>query len=256
MAFEERARHVVFGAGPLGRAVADAVVAAGHEVVVASRSGGDDVVACDATQAVAVAGLCEGAAVVYNCAQPPYHRWPDEFPPIQRGVLDGAARAGVTFVAAENLYMYGPVDGPITEDLAYRAHTRKGAVRAAMAREVQQAHAAGRVRTTSGRASDFFGARVTSSFLSHRLIERAARGATAWVVGDPDAPHTYTYVRDFARALVVLGVDERALGRAWHVPSAPTPTTRAFLELVAEVAGARPARVRSTPAIALRVGAA
>src|SRR3954452_4871258 len=147
MASEEKALHVVFGAGPLGRAVADAAAAAGHAVTIASRTGGDGAVACDATRPEAVAEVCRGAAVVYNCAQPPYHRWPDEFPPIQRALLDGAGRAGVTFVAAENLYMYGPVDGPITEDLPYAARTRKGSVRATMAREVQEPHAAGRVRT-------------------------------------------------------------------------------------------------------------
>src|SRR3954463_12296054 len=117
MASEERALHVVFGAGPLGRPVAVAAAVAGHAVTIASRTGRDGAVACDATRPEAVAQVCRGAAVVYNCAQPPYHRWPDEFPPIQRALLDSAGRAGVTFVAAENLSKYGPVGGQITENL-------------------------------------------------------------------------------------------------------------------------------------------
>ena len=37
------------------------------------------------------------------------------------------------YVAVENLYAYGPVDGPMTEDLPLRPTTLKGRVRARLA---------------------------------------------------------------------------------------------------------------------------
>jgi hypothetical protein len=52
-------------------------------------------------------------------------------PPLQAGVLEGAASAGAKLVAMENLYMYGPTQGrPLTEDLPHAPNTRKGRVRA------------------------------------------------------------------------------------------------------------------------------
>ena len=74
-----------------------------------------------------------GAAVVYHAASAPYHRWPELLPPLMRGVLDGAAAAGARVVYADNLYAYGPVDGPLTEDLPSRATGPNGRVRATLA---------------------------------------------------------------------------------------------------------------------------
>ena len=76
---------------------------------------------------------CEGAAVVYHCAQPGYTKWPELFPPLTRAVLDGAAAAGAKLVFADNLYVYGPPDGPMTEETPQRAQGKKGRTRIEMA---------------------------------------------------------------------------------------------------------------------------
>ena len=251
--------HVVYGAGPLGRRVAAAASAAGHEVIIASRSGAGPApararhVQADASDAVSVRRLCAGASVIYNCAQPPYDRWGDLFPPIQRALILGASATGARLVAAENLYMYGPVDGPMTEDLPYAASTRKGRVRARMAEELLAADRDGLASTVAGRASDFFGADVATSFMGPAVFRRAARGARVMVVGDPDCLHTYTYVEDFARALVTLGTATGVTGRAWHVPSAPTVTTREFIEIIGWLTG-EPVRVGRLPSTVVRLG--
>jgi len=254
------ALHVVFGAGPLGIAVAEAALARGHSVTLATRSGSRNVpsgartVRCDATRGSEVAESCAGARAIYNCAQPPFTQWPELFPAIQRGLIDGAGRCGAVLVAGENLYMYGPVEGPLTEDLPYQAQTRKGQVRAQMASELQEAYATGRARTTAGRASSFFGPRVIESFMGPRMLRPAFTGGIVRVIGDPDQPHTYTYIRDFAEGLVTLAGDDRALGRAWHVPSAETLTTRRFLMLAGTIAGAGPT-IRRVPSVVVKLGA-
>ena len=178
--------------------------------------------------------------------------WPQLFPRLQAGVLEGAAAAGAKLIAIENLYMYGPTDGrPLTEDLPYAANTRKGRVRAMMSEELMEAHTSGRVRVAIGRASDFFGPRVLASAAGEQVFGRAVEGKSAQVAGDPDQPHTYTYVPDIAKGLVILGEREEAVGRAWHLPSPETLTTRQFVEMIFEEVG-KPARVQAAPKILLR----
>ncbi len=250
--------HVIFGAGPVGLAVVDELVNRGSRVRVVSRGGkarvpvGVEVAAGDASDPAFTREASAGATVVYNALNPPYDRWPELFPRLQAGVIEGAAAAGAKLVAMENLYMYGPTGGqPLTEDLPFAADTRKGEVRARMAEELMAAHEAGKVRATAGRASDFFGPRVLASAAGEQVFGRAVAGKSAQVAGNPDLPHTYTYMPDIGRGLVVLGEHEAALGRAWHLPSPETVSTRRFLEIVFEEAD-HPLRVQRAPKILLR----
>ena len=250
--------HVVFGTGPVGLAVTDELVQRGRRVRMVNRSGGTrvhegvEVAGGDATDANFAREASAGASVVYFALNPPYNQWPELFPPLQAGVIEGAATAGAKLIAMENLYMYGPTDGrPLTEDLPYAANTRKGTVRARMSQELMEAHTGGRVRVAIGRASDFFGPRVLASAAGEQVFGRAAQGKSAQVVGDPDQPHTYTYAPDIGRGLVILGEREEALGRAWHLPSPETVTTRELVEMIFEEVG-KPARIQAVPKIVLR----
>lgn len=250
--------HVVFGTGPVGMYVTDELVQRGRRVRVVNRSGsatvpdGVQVVGGDATDEIFTREATAGASVVYFALNPPYDKWPELFPGLQAGVLEGAASAGAKLVAMENLYMYGPTDGrPLTEDLSYAANTRKGTVRARMSEELMEAHKSGRVRVVIGRASDFFGPRVLVSAAGEQVFGRAVEGKSAQVAGDPDQPHTYTYAPDIGRGLAILGEREEALGKAWHLPSPETVTTREFVEMIFEEVG-KPARIQAAPKILLR----
>src|SRR5260221_544337 len=112
--------HVVVGAGPVGTAVANQLAERGEPAPVIPRSGGGPApraverVAADATDAERLAGLTAGAAVLYNCANPLYHRWLTDWPPIAAALLTAAERSGAVLAVASNLYGYGPVTGPIT----------------------------------------------------------------------------------------------------------------------------------------------
>jgi nucleoside-diphosphate-sugar epimerase len=213
---------------------------------------GVEVVGGDATDEAFARGASEGASVVYFALNPPYDKWPELFPPLQAGVLEGAASAGAKLVAMENLYMYGLTSGrPLTEDLPHAPNTRKGRVRARMSEELMDAHSSGRVRVAIGRASDYFGPRVLASAAGEQVFGRAVQGKSAQVAGDPNQPHTYTYAPDIGRGLVILGEREEALGQAWHLPSPETLTTRQFVEMIFEEVG-KPARIQAAPKILLR----
>jgi nucleoside-diphosphate-sugar epimerase len=240
--------HVVFGTGPLGRAVINALLADGHRVRAINRSGrmsdqpaGVTLAAADVHDTRQVAETTRGAAVIYQCAQPAYHRWVSEYIPLQNAIMQAAITTGARFIVGDNLYMYGDTDGaPLHEALPYAAHTRKGRVRAQAAEAVVQAHARGQLQAAIGRASDFFGPYALGSAAGDRVFGALVKGKQPSVMGDLDAPHTYTYIEDFGRALAILGTHERALGEIWHVPNAPTVSTRQFLQHAFELYGQNP----------------
>jgi nucleoside-diphosphate-sugar epimerase len=148
------------------------------------------------------------------------------------GAIEAAAATGAKLIYADSLYAYGPVSGPLTEDLPYAATGRKGKARAQLAMQLMAAHKSGKLRATIGRASDFYGPGVIQSTVGERVFGFALAGKAASVTGNPDARHTYTFIDDFAKGLVTLGEHDEALGQAWHVPSAETLTTRDFIALI------------------------
>jgi nucleoside-diphosphate-sugar epimerase len=251
--------HVVFGAGQVGRALTARLAGLGLAVRVLSRTrpsgllDGVDWRPADATDPDAATAAAEGASVVYQCLNAPYTDWPARFPPLQRGVLSAAERNGALLVSLENLYGYGPTAGKaMTEDLPLAATTVKGQTRAAMTQELLAAAEAGRVRIAIGRASDFFGAGITTgTTLGERVFANAIAGKRADFIGNPDLPHTYSYVPDIAAGLATLGTDERAVDGVWHLPGPETVTTRQLLELVAGDVG-HPVGVRTLPKLAVR----
>jgi nucleoside-diphosphate-sugar epimerase len=182
---------------------------------------------------------------VFHCAQPAYTEWPEKFPPITDGILEGVSRTNARLVMGDNLYMYGPTNGqPIHEDLPYAATGHKGKTRTAMARTVLDAHQAGKVRATIGRGSDFYGPRVSGSALGQIFFGPVLQGKPANVLGNPHLPHSYTYIRDFGRGLVMLSEHEEAYGRAWHIPNPPAVSTRQFADMVANELG-QPVKLRT-----------
>jgi nucleoside-diphosphate-sugar epimerase len=245
--------HVVFGTGAVGLALVEELQAKGKRVRAVNRGGdadvpeGVEVVGGDATSEDFTKAASADAGVVYFCVNPPYTRWPEMFPPLQAAVMAGAESTGAKLVVMDNLYMYGPTNGrPLTEDLPYAATTRKGSVRAQMANDLMAAHEAGKLRVAVGRASDYFGPRGLLSAMGERVFYPALAGKKAQVMGDPDQPHTYSYIPDIAKGLAVLGERDEADGEVWHLPNAPAVTTRQFIDLVYAAAGTEPG-IRAMP---------
>ena len=249
---------VIFGFGQVGQALAHELRSRGKRVRVVSRSGrgpvldGVEHVPGDATSPAFCRAMCTGAEVVYICLNAPYDRWAKDLPPLQEAVLAGAEAASSKLVVLENLYMYGPHDGPLTEALPHAATDTKGVTRAKMSEALLAAHRSGRVRVAIGRASDFFGPGVVASQLGERAFAPLLAGKTVQMIGDPDAPHSYAYVPDVARALATLGECDEADGRVWHLPSVETHSTREMLHLAGRIAGVQ-ARVSSIAPVLLAV---
>jgi nucleoside-diphosphate-sugar epimerase len=241
--------HVVYGTGPVGTAVIELLVAQGKRVRVVTRSGARkhlppqvEVVRGDATDPSDARPVCAGASHVYNCTNPvDYHRWPEQFPPLQRGVLEGAAANDAKLIVMENLYMYGPHGGaPMTEDMALNGRGSRSTTRVQMTEELFAAHRSGKVRVTSVRASDLFGPHVSESLVGERLFGPLLAGKPAQIFANPDLPHSVSYIRDVGQALITVGAHDAAVGRAWHAPNAPTTTLREFVRILGEEAEVEP----------------
>jgi nucleoside-diphosphate-sugar epimerase len=258
--------HVVFGSGPVGRATALALLARGLGVRIVNRSGRDalgadaaalrdvDVVTGDAADAAFAARAAAGAASVYQTLNPAYHRWAQDFPPLQRGVLAAAEATGARFVNMDNVYSYGRTGGrPLTEQSPQQPHTRKGRVRLDMADELWAAHREERVQVVSGRASDYYGPGAgIASPLGDRVLDAVAAGKRVDLFGDPDLVHSYTYLPDIGEGLAMLGTADGVTGSAWHLPNDPEPwTSRAMTERFFALAGTEP-RIGRLPKLALR----
>ncbi len=249
--------HVVLGAGQIGGRVAARLVAQGQRVrqvhtgrAAVSRPG-VEVMAGDITDLEFAEAATRGAAVVYDCMNPPYHKWPELLLKIGRGSLHGATRAGARLVALDCLYMYGRPEGAMREDSPLRPCSRKGALRVALAELRLAAHRRGDVAVAIGRASDFFGVDLPYSAWSDRFYRRVLAGKPAECMGDPDMLHAYTYVEDIADALVVLGARDEAVGRVWHLPTVAAESTRALTRRLGAALG-RDAKVTRVPRWLLR----
>jgi nucleoside-diphosphate-sugar epimerase len=229
--------HVIFGTGPLGKWTARELVKLDRKVRMVNRSGradglpqGVEIVAADAYDQAGNTVLTRGAAAVYQCAQPAYFEWAEKFPVLQAAILQAAAANGARLVVGDNLYMYGSFNGSLCEDTPPAPNSRKGVVRAQMAQAVLDAHAAGTVRATIGRASDFFG--PDDHALTAYAIRPAVQGKPVNLLGRTDLPHTFTYVPDFGRLLATLGTRDEALGQVWFTPSNPPLTQAEFVGLI------------------------
>ncbi len=250
--------HVIVGAGPVGTATARLLAERGDRVRMVTRRGTGpehpaiERIAADAADAARLTTLTEGATALYNCANPAYHRWPVDWPPLAAALLTAAERTGAVLAGVSNLYGYGPVEGPMTEDTPLAATGTKGRVRNRMWADALAAHRAGRARVTEVRGSDYVGVGGTS--LPMMVLPRVLAGQRVFMPVDWDAPHTWTYVPDVARTLVAAATDERAWGRAWHVPSAPAVPMRDLAVRAAALVGAPTPKLTRMPYPVLWLG--
>jgi nucleoside-diphosphate-sugar epimerase len=252
------ARHLIVGAGPVGSLTASLLASSGEDVRLVSRHADTadephvERIKADASDSGVLHGLAVGASVIYNAASPPYNRWVSDWPPLAASLLSAAEASGAVLVTVSNLYGYGPHEHPMLETDPLSATSAKGRVRAMMWQDALLAYEQDRVRATELRSSDYFGPRVRLSQMGERVIPRVLAGKRVRVIGDPDAAHSWTYITDVGRALIALGSDERAWGRAWHTPTNPPMSQRQFIGALCAAANLPEVGVGTIPSAVTR----
>lgn len=242
--------HLIVGAGPVGTATAKLLAERGEQVRIVTRSGSGpehpaiERVAADATDSERLSALSHGAVALYNCANPLYHRWLTDWPPLASSLLKAAERSSAVLATVSNLYGYGPVDGPITDTTPLAATDPKLKLRADMWRDALAAHEAGRIRATEVRGSDYIEA---NSLFSMAVAKPILEGKKVHVPAALDVPHSWTSITDVAKALVTVANDERAFGKAWLVPTNPPLTVREIANRFARVRGLGEPKLAGVP---------
>jgi nucleoside-diphosphate-sugar epimerase len=252
--------HVVFGSGQVGPHLATHLAGQGKRVVVVKRSAGGvpDGVRLergDATDATFCTAVCQGADVVYHCMNPGYdaREWGDLLPRFMDNLVRAAGRAGARLVVLDNLYMLGKPNGrPLDEDTPMNPCSRKGEVRARVARQLADAQQRGDVVAVTGRASDYHGPGGRLTHVGDEFWPAVLKGKPGRVVVDPDATHTYHYIPDVAAGLATLGAAENdACGRVWMLPCQPAGSLRDLVQGYGRALG-RDIAINRTPAWLLR----
>jgi nucleoside-diphosphate-sugar epimerase len=250
--------YVIVGAGPVGRHTAEVLRDRGDAVRLVTRSGrvqldGVESVAADASDPEALTRLTEGAAALFNCANPvDYTTWEEVWPPLAESLLTAAERTGATLVTVSCLYPYGPTVAPMVEGQPDAATDHKGRLRARMWAEARSRHEAGRLRAVEVRGADYVGAGVGGNGHITRHLPTATRGKTAWVIGKADLPHSWTDVADMARTLAAVADHPESWGQVWHAPTNAPRSQRQALADVLAAGGHGPVAVRSIPMPVLR----
>jgi nucleoside-diphosphate-sugar epimerase len=249
-------RITIFGYGPVGRATTARLLSEGREVIVAQRNAPSDLpkgatfAPVDALDRDAVAKAVRGSGQFVVAIGFAYSGvvWRDVWPRVMTNFVAACKMTSARMLLIDNLYMYGPQTTPLVETMLLTAYGWKPAARAAATRLWMAAVAAGEARVAALRAPDFYGPGVGLSYLGDTSIGKLAQGKPAVFVGSPDVLHDYAYVPDIARAATrLLDAPDSAFGQAWHMPCAPTRTTRDILRIAADTLGVK-LRISALPA--------
>lgn len=249
--------HVVTGAGPVGWTVAHQLAEQGHRVRVLTRSGGGpehplvERLRVDVSKPEQLDDAFAGAVAVFHCIHGSAYSakaWRAELPGAEQVVLDAAGRAGAVVVFPESLYSYGDVDGPITEDRPRNATTGKLGVRA----DLLRAREASTTPTVSVVASDFFGPRVRTAHAGERMVPIILAGKTLRVIGGLDQPHSFTYIPDYAAAMIAAAHDRSLWNTVLHAPTGPAVTQRQLIGAFAEAGDVARPKMSVIPTWAMR----
>ena len=166
--------------------------------------------------------------------------WRELWPRIMRNTIEAAKRANAKLVFFDNVYMYGKVEGPMTEETPFRPCSKKGEIRAQIATMLLNEMKAGNLTALIARSADFYGPGARTGIPNVLVFDKLAKGAKAsWLVND-SVKHSFTFTPDAARSLVLLADNESAWNQTWHVPTAPDPPTgKQFIELAAKEFGTK-----------------
>src|SRR4051812_11394337 len=167
--------------------------------------------------------------------------WQELWPRIMANTIEACKRARAKLVFFDNVYMYGKVDGLMTEETPYAPCSKKGEIRARIATTLMNEIRAGNLTALIARAADFYGPDTDHAVPNVLVLEPFAKRKTAsWLV-NAAVPHSMTFTPDAARGVAMLAERESAWNQVWHLPTAPNPPTgREFIEMGAKEFGVAP----------------
>jgi len=251
--------QTILGAGgAIGTQLLEELLKAQRPVRLVGRNPGkfqgvSEVVSADLSDLAQTISAVAGSTVVHLLVGLQYDAkvWRELWPRIMSNAIEACKRANARLIFFDNVYMYGKVVGPMTEETPFNPCSRKGEIRAQIATTLLNEIKAGKLNAMIARSADFYGPNAKTSVANMLVFERLAKGAKPSCLVSDSVPHSYTYTPDAGKCLALLADTESAWNQTWHVPTAPNPPdARAFIELAAKEFSEKPKyRILSRPLI-------
>jgi nucleoside-diphosphate-sugar epimerase len=182
----------------------------------------------------------ENSDVAYLVAGLKYRTqvWEEQWPKIIENTIEACKQHGTKLVFFDNVYMYGRVEGKMTEETPYNPISRKGEVRAKIAQKIMESASKGEINALIARSADFYGPKAKNTFTYMMVFTKLMKGKKAsWLIND-DPIHSHTFTPDAAKGTALLGNTDDAYGHVWHLPTDPEPINgKQFMELASEAFG-------------------
>jgi len=242
--------YTILGAGGvIAKELTAVLLANGKHVRLVSRRGKQtpgvtDVMAADITDALQTRRAISGSSMVFLCVGLTYdHKiWQDAWPKIIQNVIHACSEGGIPLIFFDNVYMYGLVDGAMTEDTPYNPRSKKGEIRALIARKIMDRVQEGRLTASIARAADFYGPGADStSVLNLMVINKLAKGQQASWIGKDNVTHSYTFTPDAGKALYMMASEPSSFNQIWHLPTTnPAPNGKEYIEMIGAALDTKP----------------
>jgi nucleoside-diphosphate-sugar epimerase len=222
----------ILGTGQLGLAILQLLLDKNpdEKILLVNRTGklnmqipqNVQVTAADVTSKTAMKAIAGRSDVIFSCTDMPYDKWAAFYPATATALAYALSETNAKLVFADNLYSYGNVAGKeMNEQMPHTANTKKGKIRAGVINTLLYSGNAFNNRVAFVKAADFIGPRIHKGIFGEDFLQNVYNGKTVRLFGNINLPHTFTYINDFAAAMINVGTANDTFGQIWHVPNAP-----------------------------------
>lgn len=242
-------KYTILGAGgSIGNALAYELLRSNENIRLVSRSnysipGAESFKADISSYDETLAGI-KDTDVVFLTAGLKYDIkvWRELWPKIMKNAIDACKKVNAKLIFFDNVYMYGKVDGKMTEATPYNPCSKKGELRAKIATHLEDEMKSGHLNAIIARAADLYGPYADRSSMPYILvIDKLMNGKSAQWMVDVNTPHSFSYTLDSAKALHMLSARDECYNQVWHMPTFnPAPDGKEFIEKVAGALGVAP----------------
>jgi nucleoside-diphosphate-sugar epimerase len=217
----------------------------------------DELFTADLTNPEQTLNAVEGASVAYLVAGLKYNHkvWTIQWPKVMKNVIDACIHHNTRLVFFDNVYLYGKVDGWMTEQTSVNPSSKKGEVRAKISEMLLEQVNKGNLKALIARSADFYGPNTSLSFANVMVFEKFIKDKKAqWLLNDK-ALHSFTFTPDAGKATAILGNSDIAINQVWHLPTDKNVLTgKQFIETVASAFKVSPKYSKISKSILKMVG--
>jgi nucleoside-diphosphate-sugar epimerase len=242
-------KHTILGAGgSIGNALTFELLKTNDDIRLVSRSNfscpGTESFQADLTSYEETLKSVKDSDIVYLCAGLPYDSkvWADLWPKVMQNSINACKSVNAKLIFFDNVYMYGRVDGKMTETTPFNPCSRKGEIRAKIAMDLGNEINNKNINAIIARSADLYGPYTTKNSVPYILVfDKLLYGKKAQWMMDVNKLHSFTYTIDAAKGLVLLSGRDECFNQTWHLPTCNPPVDgETFIELVANELGIAP----------------